>query len=82
MGTQIHIAKTNIEAEADYVLSVKKNQGHLFDDISMLFEVDQAQNLKCSSLNYTKTISKGHGRIDIRECLSTSNPECLCLIRQ
>jgi predicted transposase YbfD/YdcC len=81
MGTQTHIAKTIIEAGADYVLSVKKNQGHLFDDISMLFEVDQAQNFKYSALDYTKTVSKGHGRIDIRECWSTSNPDYLCLIR-
>jgi predicted transposase YbfD/YdcC len=37
MGTQTHIAKTIVEAKADYVLSVKENQGHLFEDISVLF---------------------------------------------
>lgn len=70
MGTQINIAKTIVEAEADYVLSVKENQGHLYEDISVLFAVDQAQ-----------TTNKDHGRIEVRECWSTSNPEYLNLIR-
>ena len=81
MGTQTNIAKTIVEAHADYVLSVKENQGHLFEDISTLFAVDQAQNFKYASFEYKKTISKGHGRIDIRECWSTSNPAYLSLIR-
>jgi hypothetical protein len=33
MGTQTHIAQTIVEAEAEYVLSVKENQGHLFRSI-------------------------------------------------
>ena len=81
MGTQTNIAKTILEANADYVLSVKENQGHLFEDISVLFAVDQAQNFKYASFEYKKTVNKGHGRIDVRECWSTSNPEYLSLIR-
>lgn len=81
MGTQTNIAKTIIEANADYVLSVKENQGRLFEDISTLFAVDQAQNFKYASFEYKKTVNKGHGRIDVRECWSTSNPEYLNLIR-
>jgi len=81
IGTQTNIAKTIVEAHADYVLSVKENQGHLFEDISTLFAVDQAQNFKYASFEYKKTISKGHGRIDIRECWSTSNPAYLSLTR-
>jgi len=81
IGTQTNIAKTVIEAGADYVLSVKENQGHLYEDISTLFAVDQAQNFKYASFDYEKTTNKGHGRMDIRECWSTSNPEYLGLIR-
>ena len=81
MGTQTNIAKTILEAQADYVLSVKENQGHLFEDISVLFAVDQAQHFKYASFEYKKTVNKGHGRIDVRECWSTSNPEYLSLIR-
>jgi len=81
IGTQTNIAKTIVEANADYVLSVKENQGHLYEDISVLFAVDQAQNFKYASFEYAKTTNKGHGRIDIRECWSTSHPEYLNLIR-
>lgn len=81
MGTQTSIARTILAAQADYVLSVKENQGNLFEDISVLFAVDQLQNFKYASFEYEKTTNKGHGRIDVRECWSTSNPEYLNLIR-
>jgi predicted transposase YbfD/YdcC len=81
MGTQTNIAKTIVEANADYVLSVKENQGHLFEDISVLFAVDQAQDFKYAAFEYKKTVSKGHGRMDVRECWSTSDPAYLSLIR-
>lgn len=81
IGTQTDIAKTIIEANADYVLSVKENQGHLYEDVAVLFAVDQAQNFKYASFEYEKTTNKGHGRIDVRACWSTSDPEYLNLIR-
>jgi predicted transposase YbfD/YdcC len=81
MGTQTNIARTIVEAQADYVLSVKENQGHLFEDIATIFAVDQASDFKYASYEEKKTTNKGHGRIDIRECWSTSNPAYLCLIR-
>jgi len=81
MGTQSSIAQTIIAAQADFVLSVKENQGNLFEDISVLFAVDQMQNFKYASFEYEKTTNKGHGRIEVRECWSTSNPEYLNLIR-
>ena len=81
IGTQTNIAKTIVEGGAEYVLSVKENQGHLFEDISVLFAVDQAQNFKYASFEYTKTTNKDHGRIEVRECWSTSNLEYLSLIR-
>lgn len=81
IGTQTNIAQSIIEAKADYVLSVKENQGRLFEDISVLFAVDQAQDFKYASFEHEKTTNKGHGRIEVRECWSTSNPEYLNLIR-
>jgi predicted transposase YbfD/YdcC len=82
IGTQTHIASTIVEGQADYVLSVKENQGHLYEDISVLFAVDQAQNFKYASFEYAKTTNKDHGRIEVRECWSTSSPEYLNLIRE
>ena len=37
IGTQTNIVEAIVAAEADYVLSVKENQGHLYEDISVLF---------------------------------------------
>jgi len=81
IGTQTHIAQTIIEAQADYVLSVKENQGHLFEDIAVLFAVDQAHDFKYANLAYHQEVNKGHGRIEARECWSTSDPAYLELIR-
>jgi predicted transposase YbfD/YdcC len=81
IGTQTHIAQTIVEAQADYVLSVKENQGHLFEDISVLFAVDQAHDFKYATLEHHQEVNKGHGRIEVRECWCTSNPAYLNLIR-
>jgi predicted transposase YbfD/YdcC len=81
IGTQTHIAQTIIEAQADYVLSVKENQGHLFEDISVLFAVDQAHDFKYATLEYHQEVNKGHGRLETRECWCTSDPAYLNLIR-
>jgi len=81
IGTQTHIAQTIVEAQADYVLSVKENQGHLFEDISVLFAVDQAHDFKYATLAHHQEVNKGHGRIEIRECWCTSDPAYLNLIR-
>jgi len=82
IGTQTNIAKTIVEAQAEYVLSVKENQGHLFEDISVLFAVDQVHSPKYSTLAYHQEVNKGHGRIETRECWCTSEPAYLNLIRK
>jgi len=81
MGTQTEIAKAIREKGADYLLSVKDNQGHLLEDLAAIFAIDQAHASKYSSLNYYKQTYKGHGRIEVRECWSTSEPDYLNLIR-
>lgn len=81
IGTQTKIAQTIVEAQADYVLSVKENQGHLFEDISVLFAVEQAQGFKYTTMNHHQEVHKGHGRIEVRECWSTSDPNYLQLLR-
>jgi predicted transposase YbfD/YdcC len=77
IGTQTKIAKAIVEGGADYLLSVKENQGHLYEEISWLFEYDQRNKFKDGSYNHAKTVNKGHGRIEIRECWSISDPEYL-----
>ena len=77
IGTQNKIAKAIIDGGADYLLSVKENQGNLYDEITWLFEYDQRNEFKDTSYDYAKTVNKGHGRIEIRECWCISDPEYL-----
>lgn len=81
IGTQTKIAKAIIESGADYLLSVKENQGYLYEDLEKLFEYDERQNFKDAPYEHAKTINKGHGRIEIRECWCTSNVEYLHYLR-
>ena len=82
IGTQTEITETIIDGGGDYLLAVKENQGHLFEDIQCLFEVDLAQGMKYAQYNYAKSINKGHGRIETRECWATDWEEHLYLVRK
>jgi predicted transposase YbfD/YdcC len=75
IGCQTAIAEKVIENEADYVLVVKENQELLFKTLRGLF--NDAQELHWVDCDYHKTVDKGHGRIEVRECWTTSDPEYL-----
>ena len=45
IGIQTKIAETIVTGGGDYLLAVKENQGHLFEDIQCLFEVDVAYGI-------------------------------------
>ena len=77
IGTQTKIAKQIIAAEGEYLLAVKHNQGKLYRDLEMLFSYDQQQGFQDAPYDYDKEVKKGHGRIDVRECWATSDPEYL-----
>lgn len=64
-----------IEKQADYVLPVKENQGRLHETLRDLF--DNPEEMRWVDCDYHKTVNKGHGRIEIRECWSTSDPDYL-----
>jgi len=81
IGTQTKIAKTIVKAGADYLLSVKNNQGNLHQDIEMLFTTDQKLGFLDKAYDRVDDATKGHGRIDVRECWAISDPEYLAFIR-
>ena len=68
MGCQKQIASKIIESGADYVLSVKNNQPRLYEDIAETF-ADGFENI---SHDFSETVDKGHGRIEIRKCWTIS----------
>jgi predicted transposase YbfD/YdcC len=68
LGTQTEIAQTIVDQGADYVLALKENQGHLYEEVVATF--DEAEQRQCEQVphTYAKSTHKGHGRIEIREC--------------
>lgn len=81
LSTQTKIAKTIIDQGGDYILAVKENQGNLYEDIHDLFEEDRQYDFKDAPYSYAKTVNKDHGRIEIRQCWTISDPEYLANIR-
>jgi predicted transposase YbfD/YdcC len=81
IGTQTEITKTIVDGGGDYLLAVKENQGHLFEDIQCLFNVDVAHGMKYAQYNHAKSINKGHGRIETRDCWATDREDHLSLLR-
>jgi predicted transposase YbfD/YdcC len=81
IGTQTKIAKMIVEQGGDYVLAVKENQGHLYEDIHDLFADNQQFNYEGIPHSYAKMVNKDHGRIEIRQCWTISDPEYLANIR-
>jgi predicted transposase YbfD/YdcC len=81
IGCQTEIAETIIAKQADYVLSLKENQGHLFEDVQLLFEDLEKSHYKAYPFDYSKTVNKDHGRLEIRECWTISDGEVLRHLR-
>jgi predicted transposase YbfD/YdcC len=72
---QTETARTIIEKQADYVFPVKENQPRLLDSLQLLF--DDPEEMQWVACDHDRTVDKGHGRIEIRECWTTSDPEYL-----
>ena len=66
MGAQTAIAQQIIEQEADYILSLKGNQGDLHQDVEQLFDWAMTTQFKEIPHESYQTVEKGHGRLEIR----------------
>jgi predicted transposase YbfD/YdcC len=69
-GTQKQIAWTIREHHGDYVLALKANHKHLFEDVKWLFEQHQAE------ADWSMQ-TKGHGRSELRELWLLNNLDFL-----
>jgi len=81
MGCQTDIAQAISDRDADYVLALKDNQGQLCEDAELLFHDLEESQYRAYAFDYAKTVEKGHGRIEIRECWTISDPTVLCHLR-
>ena len=66
-----------IEAQADYLLAVKENQGRLYQDVRDLFEGAEEYDFEGVSYDLARTLNKGHGRLETRQCWVITDPDCL-----
>jgi len=72
---QTETVETIVDKGADYVLPVKENQPRLLEALQGLF--DDPAEMHWVECDYHRTEDRGHGRLEIRECWSTSDPEYL-----
>ena len=70
MGTQTEIADKIIDKGADYCLSLKGNQGNLYNDVKLYMETEifpDNREFLAGNGQYHRELEKGHGRIEKRE---------------
>jgi predicted transposase YbfD/YdcC len=75
MGCQKEIASTIREGKADYLLAVKENQLHLYEDIQQTITTHFEQADSTSQATHRETITKGHGRREVRTYTLFTNLE-------
>jgi predicted transposase YbfD/YdcC len=75
MGCQKEIAARIISQAADYVLSLKGNQGKLHEEVAEYFAWAEQINFKDLEYDYCATLEKDHGRIEGRRCWATADTE-------
>lgn len=74
MGCQKKIAQPIRDEKADYVLRVKDNQGHLYQDIAEWFAYADEVQFRDMQHDYYEMVNKRHGRIETRQCWVIGDP--------
>ena len=81
LGCQTEIADQIVDQGGDYLLAVKENQGNLYDDIALFFDLAQQNEFSKVNYSYHQTVNGGHGRIEKRQCWAISGEESLSFLR-
>jgi predicted transposase YbfD/YdcC len=81
LGCQAAIADVIVAQEGDYLLQLKQNQGNLYEDVELLFEDLEASHYRAYTYATSKTVDKNHGRIEIRQAWTISDPEVIAGLR-
>ncbi|MEM6526631.1 MAG: ISAs1 family transposase [Bacteroidota bacterium] len=77
IGTQRAIAEQIVEQEGDYILSVKENQGNLYQEIQAFFTEEAKSGFQFVHLEQDDNWDKGHGRIERRLCSFSTDVQIL-----
>ena len=81
LGCQTEIASAIVARGGDYLLAVKENQKLLYQDLHDLFQEAQAAEFRETVFAFARTVSTGHGRLEIRRCWTMADPDFLDYIR-
>ncbi|MCF2150813.1 ISAs1 family transposase [Desmonostoc muscorum LEGE 12446] len=72
IGCQKEIVRVITEQDADYVITLKKNQGNLYDEVEKLFQSGISTDFEGIEHSTYKTEEKGHSRHEIRHYVMLS----------
>jgi predicted transposase YbfD/YdcC len=75
MGCQTEIVELIIEQEADYVISLKGNQGSLHRDVQAAFAYAQETEFRHIAHEVHQTTDGNHGRLEIRRYTTITEPD-------
>ena len=81
MGCHPPIAQQIVDADADYVLALKANQGQLHEDVKLLFDGIADNQLPDVQTDTAQTIDGDHGRIETRTAISVDDPALIAPLR-
>jgi predicted transposase YbfD/YdcC len=81
-GTQTAIAEQIVAGGADYVLALKGNQKGLAEDVQRLFEWAHSIDFAELEHDHLHTLTKGHGRVETRQCWTIADPRFVGDLRQ
>lgn len=82
IGCQTAIAELIVQQGGDYLLAVKANQAQLYQEVGDLFAGCLEVNFRQVPHDYYRTVNKGHGRIEIRQCWTLADPDFLDFLSQ
>jgi predicted transposase YbfD/YdcC len=82
MGCQRQIAEQSVAQEADYVLALKANQPDLLEEVTDCFTQAQADAYHEVGHTMTETITKGHGRLELRHHTVLTEPTYLAWLQE
>jgi predicted transposase YbfD/YdcC len=80
LNCQKKAASQIVDQGGDYLLALKDNQPHMYEDVRNLFSWAREGKFVAIVHDQYTQIGKGHGRIETRRCTTISDPECLAML--
>lgn len=80
IGCQTAIAQAIVERGGDYVLALKENQPTLYGAVETYFTEARATDFQDLPHGYRRTLDGGHGRVELRQYWTVTDPELLAYL--